>query len=250
MADGRVLIAGGFYSDLPDAPPMRMLGSSEIFDPETDRWSRTGALTTARYGAGMVTLTDGRVLIVGGWPDVDDDAPAPNYGVHAPLRSTEIYDPGSGTWARAGDLPQGTAEPSVVALPDGGALVIVDGKANRLDPVSLRWAPTGAMVAAWTNRTLVGLADGRVLAAGGSRERDAGADPTLDAVSYTAQAEIYDPSSDTWTAVDPMPMERAAGTAQLLGDGSVLIVGGEMGLGEPGAPYCPLAGVETVRFTP
>ena len=243
LLDGRVLVAGGFYADVRANPPLRMIGSSEVFDPGTGRWSSTGALRTARYGAGMVTLSDGRALIVGGWRDVDNDWPAPYLGTHTPLRSTEIYDPTNRTWSVAGNLPAGVAEPKVVALADGGAIVMVGPTASRFDPDSREWTRTAPMIGAWSDRSLVALRDGRVLAAGGSSvdhgER-----------RYTADAELYDPVADRWTAVKPMPTARAGGAGVLLPDGSIIVVAGEVGLGPQGDPYCPLAGVETVRFSP
>jgi hypothetical protein len=240
--DGRLLVAGGFYIDLPANPPAAMIRSSEIFDPGTGQWAGTGQLRTARYGAGMVTLSDGRALIVGGWPDVDNDAPAPMYGTHTSLRSTEIYDPTTGAWSGAGDLPAGVAEPKVVALAGGGAIVMIGPAASRFDPEARRWVSTAPMVGAWTDRSLVALNDGRVMAAGG-----AVVDP---GTRYGADVEVYDPVADRWTAIEPMPTARAGGAALLLQDASVVIIGGEVGQGPQGDPYCPLAGVETVRFTP
>jgi N-acetylneuraminic acid mutarotase len=66
--------------------------------------------------------------------------------------------------------------------------------------------------------TVTTLADGRVLVAGG---RSLG-----NPFGYTANAEIYDPFSATWTPVAPMGNARYGAIASLLPDGKVLVCGG------------------------
>ena len=70
------------------------------------------------------------------------------------------------------------------------------------------------------------LADGRVLVAGG--ERDTCGVDGLCGETYVAidSASLYDPATDAWTALAPMPESRAGGAAVTLTDGSVVIVGG------------------------
>jgi hypothetical protein len=237
LADGRVLVAGGYYT-----PSLHMLRSAEVFSPSTGAWSPTGSLSTPRYGATAVTLADGRVLVVGGWADVVDGA-GPLYGTHRVLASTELYDPATGDWSAGGDLPQGVTEPTVVALEDGGALLVVGLVVTRFDPGSGKWTAAASMIGSSRARTLVALADGTVLAAGGLTGEEGQAE-------YSADAEIYDPATDTWSATDPMPVARSGGTAVLLEDGSVLIVGGAFGNGPLGDPYCPMGGLAAVRYIP
>jgi hypothetical protein len=43
---------------------------------------------------------------------------------------------------------------------------------------------------------------------------------------YTASAQAYDPATDTWTDLAPLPAPRARGTAVGLTDGSALLIGG------------------------
>ena len=60
------------------------------------------------------------------------------------------------------------------------------------------------------------LPNGQVLITGGY----------YDGINLTANAELYDPASGTFTATGSMAVARYAHTATLLGNGDVLVVGG------------------------
>ena len=64
LSDGRVLIAGGATAGISVG---KILASAELYDPTTGRFSPTGSMTTARVGQTATLLSDGRVLIAGGW---------------------------------------------------------------------------------------------------------------------------------------------------------------------------------------
>ena len=83
LADGRVLITGGFDSDL------MALASAEVFDPATGNWTRTGDTVVGRAQHTAALLNDGRVLVIGGL--------GPDYNL---LNSVETYDPATGVWSQ------------------------------------------------------------------------------------------------------------------------------------------------------
>ena len=70
------------------------------------------------------------------------------------------------------------------------------------------------MLTARAQHTATLLRDGRVLVLGGSNGT------TLSA------AEIYDPTTDTWTKARPLATPRREHAAALLPDGRVLVTGG------------------------
>ena len=67
------------------------LASSELYDPvRRDSWTNTkGDLWSARDCHTANLLTDGRVLVAGGWQNTID------------INSCEIYNPTTGTWTIA-----------------------------------------------------------------------------------------------------------------------------------------------------
>ena len=254
LKDGRILVAGGWYSDMPDAPPVLVIASAELFDPATGRWSRTGSLARARLGASAATLSDGRVLIAGGWGDIPRDVEGP-YGFSDELASAEIFDPATGTFSETGSLPWPASWASLIPLADGGALIVSGYRAARFDVATGQWAETPPMhlrgdahfYSSWV-RTAVPLPGGEVLVAGGFVETDDNEEGSTK--PFSKRAEVYDPAAGEWTEITRMPVGRVGAAGVRLGDGSVLIAGGAGVVGALGAPYCPGAALEAVRFIP
>lgn len=254
LGDGRVLVTGGYYMDQPNQLTVRVLGSTELYDPATGTWTFSGSLIQARAGARAVTLADGRVLVVGGWSDTYS---YPKYGT-APLASAEVLDPATGTWTAAGSLAVPRAGFALVALADGGALVaggLVEGDARaptalaeRFDPRAGTWSAAADMPTAAFVRAAARLADGRVLVAGGETTSfipDADVPPP----AYTDAAETYDPDTDAWSPIEPLPAPRADAKAVLLDDGSVLLATG-FGTAEGETPGCPVPDATVWRYLP
>jgi hypothetical protein len=90
LADGRVLITGGFPTG---GDGNSALASAELFDPSTGIFSAR-EMTTPRVGHTATLLTDGRVLIAGGFSDNFKSA----------LASAELYDPCTGTFTATGTI--------------------------------------------------------------------------------------------------------------------------------------------------
>jgi hypothetical protein len=152
LADGRVFVAGG----LDDAGNAR---AGAIYDPSTDSWQLTAALTTARSKVALALLPDGRVLVLGGTPD-DREL----------LRSTEIYDPGTDAFEPGPTMDIGRYK--FVAVPDSRGQIIVAGgtqvallQSGQFRPITgtsgpIRWTPT-----------VTTLRNGDVLVVGGYDDR-------------------------------------------------------------------------------
>jgi N-acetylneuraminic acid mutarotase len=253
LADGRVLVAGGRYID--KAHSVRILDSSELWDPESGTWSRTGALAHRRIGASAVVLDDGRVLIVGG---VASSETAP-----FEQASAEVYDPQAGRWRTAGSLMTARSGYALVALPDGGALVAggFDGSlgsgrlqtVERFDPRSDTWSEVESLSSPVAGATGVRLADGRVLLAGGSAREPELTDGATGAYisGLTDEAELFDPETGKWTSTVRLPSPRAGASAVVLADGSVVLAGGSASEGSPAdTPSCPEADPQVWRYVP
>ena len=86
LSDGRVLVAGG-GSDYSGG---KFLASAELYDPKSGTWTATGSMVDQRNLLTATLLTDGRVLVAGG------------FGAEAPIASAEILDPKTGMFSMTG----------------------------------------------------------------------------------------------------------------------------------------------------
>jgi hypothetical protein len=197
LTDGTVLLVGGL-----DASQTPSTGSAAILDPRSGVVRPTGPFATARVGASLTTLSDGRVLLVGG-----SDG-------KAALTSAEIYDPTTGAFSPAAPMPFASAGPATL-LGDGRVLVTADGRAEVYDPAADSWRFVGTTAARGLN-TVTRLADGRGLIVGGwgGSQR------------VSAASELFDPTTDTFSKSGSLALRRNQHAAVLMSDGRVLVVGG------------------------
>jgi hypothetical protein len=200
LADGRVLVAGGFNT-----------ADCEIYDPATGAWTVTGALNTARYFHRAALLPNGRVLVAGGFTF--------NGTRGQSLATAELYDPATGAWTFTGSL-SGPRQDQIFLLLPTGKVLSAGGDNNGAflatselyDPTSETWSATGSLTTARSASATL-LPNGQVLAAGGDN-------PTA-----LASAELYDPASGTWSVTASLAVARFAPLTLLL-DGDVLVSGG------------------------
>jgi Galactose oxidase, central domain/Kelch motif len=217
LRNGRVLVAGGIVAG--DAADDQM-PPGELYDPISGTWTVTGAMAADRYGHTATLLPDGKVLVVGGSQDGSPDGPF-----------AELYDPINGTWTAAGTMITLRGARTATLLPDGKVLVTGGSSAELYDPQTGAWSATQRMIAARAGHTATLLADGGVLVAGGSGSAEESA---CQCHAPLGSAELYDPSTGTWSATASMVAVRSDHTATLLADGRVLVASGngmEIGIG-------------------
>jgi hypothetical protein len=210
LADGRVLATGGQEPGVNGAP----VASAEVYDPETGEWSATGSMTTPRYVHTATLLADGTVLVAGSWgPDDVANAEA----------SAELYDPSTGTWRTTRSMGEVRYGHTATLMADGKVLVAGGFPSNMsaelYDPATGTWSATGRMPGAHALHTATLLLDGTVLVVGG--ESMGGWRDQLENA-----ADLYDPTTGTWTATGIMTEYRLYHAATLLPDGRLLVTGG------------------------
>ena len=203
LPNGKVLVAGGL--------------NSELYDPATGTWSITGNLNTARLFHTATLLPNGKVLVAGG------------SGGGAFPNSAELYDPATGTWSVTGTLNAARNFHTATLLPNGKVLVaggfggVNDDRslqsAELYDPATGMWSSTGKLNTARCFHTATLLPNGKVLVAAGSMSSGSDPDPTID-------AEMYDPTTGTWSYTGSLNTGRILNTMTLLPNGKVLVAGG------------------------
>jgi Ca2+-binding RTX toxin-like protein len=218
-----------------------------LFEYAEGVWRPTGSLNRVHYDHQVRTLSNGKVLLIGGQSSI--------FGTT--ITSTEIYDPKAGTWSDADDLNTARSAYTVTRL-DGpacrtaspaaycGDLLVVGGSPNSAstnaslntaeiyDAASNTWTDvTGNMVVPRSQHTAV-LLDGPecragsppaycgkvLLAAGFSGSNGTPASASL------SSAELFDPATGQFTATGPLQHTARQTTSVLLPSGKVLLPGG------------------------
>ncbi len=214
--NGKIYLVGGFVANVHIGAMTRVFE----FDPAAGSWSAVAPLPSPRGSAGVVAL-NGKIHAIGGRdPDLNVVA------------THDIYDPATDTWTPAAPLPV-ARDHLGIAVVDGkihafggrtGASVDLVGNHDVYDPATDSWTSAAPLL---TPRSAgVGLnLGGRIVYAGGEC-KDATTDPRL----TFNEAEIYDPATDTWTALPPMPQGTHAAAGVVVGE-EALFIGGNGGCG-------------------
>ncbi|MGH2771546.1 MAG: Kelch repeat-containing protein [Actinomycetota bacterium] len=94
LKDGRVLVAGG-RAKLVGGAKEDTLVSAEIYDPATSRFTATAPMATPRHFHEALLDSAGKVVVATGVLG----------GSGEPVNTVEVFDPASGYWNLAGELP-------------------------------------------------------------------------------------------------------------------------------------------------
>ena len=226
--------ASGFYNVVATSADETTVTTSATVTVATSSsgFTPTGSLNEARGLHTATLLSNNKVLVAYGSNSSAYNAAAG----YAGLSSVELYDPGTGVFTEiVFDSGAGIYGHTATLLPNGNVLLAggfvnsiwdyggISGSSNGAglyDSTTGIFSGTANMTAnrGWHTATL--LANGKVLIAGG-----ADVDPTGEG---STSAELYDPSTGTFTATGSMSVGRFQHTATLLQNGKVLIVGGTL----------------------
>jgi hypothetical protein len=211
LPDFTVLVAGGRQEHGV------ILASTEVYDPNTEKFTKAGKMSVPRAGHIAAVLEDAKIIIAGGITQGG-----------AVLASSEDYDFETGKFTVRGNMHARRVHMTATTLRDGRILVTGgdDGtqpldSAETYDVLTGKWTPVGKMTAARAHHTATRLSDGRVLIVGGTGAQHA----------VLASAEIFDPKTNQFTAVASLHQARYGHTAALLSTGKVFIAGGASGPG-------------------
>jgi hypothetical protein len=220
LPNGTVLLAGGFVNSVWDYGGNLSDNGAGLYDSNTGQFSSTGSMAANRGDATATLLAGGKVLIAGG-SSMDQTGPG--------LASAELYDPASGAFTPTGNMTDARFMQTATLLNNGKVLIAGGAVSNTAaplaaaelyDPSTGAFTNTGSMTIGREQHTATLLADGRVLIAGGEISSGSGN------LQATASAEIYDPSTGSFSATGSMATARSFHTATLLPAGTVLVAGG------------------------
>jgi hypothetical protein len=207
LATGEILVTGGNFNAHP-------LASSEIYDPRTDSWREAAPLPAPRVRFSIAALPDGRVLVAGGLSQIGQA-----------LGSSVIYEPDHDRWVPGPNLAWARVQHATVTLASGDVLLIggqgaASNTAERYDVARNIFTYAGTLARPRLVEQAVLLPDGRVLITGGSLEV-----PGRTAWVPVADAEVWDPATNAWSAFASPTLPRALGDLVATREGLYLIGG-------------------------
>ena len=224
LSDGRYVAVSGNSIDAntwADTP--------EVYDPVANTWTLLTGISTSQVHEEEYPFSymapNGKVFTIGPSEDVSYwlDVNAPSW---TSIGSSGIYN-GSSVMYRPGKILYSGGAPSVTSTTAStNGTAVID-----LTATTPTWRTTAPMNQNRVYHTLTMLADGRVLAIGGSGTSDQHVITT-----GVLPTEIWDPATETWSPAAPIAVSRNYhSTAALMPDGRVLIAGG----GHPNAGSDP-----------
>jgi N-acetylneuraminic acid mutarotase len=222
---GKAVIAGGLAAD--PAAPRTLIVSDRlgIYDPKTDNWTEGPKLPFARHHPSVASALD-RVYVMGGyrqtpqgdWNSVNDvlvfDGKGWSPGPALPSGQCEAVSAtlGDHIHVYSGRSPNGPAAKDWTDQIDTGRHLVLDAKAGRWTQAAPSPSPRDSAGG--------GAIDGKLYLVGG-RAGGRGA------IVNSAELNCYDPKTDKWVTLAPMPAPAGGIGAAALG-GKLYAFGGEI----------------------
>ena len=216
-ANGKLYVLGGYVND-------GFTASDRVFayDPTTDTWEEKSSMPTARGAHVAVTVGD-KIYVIGG---EDINGPVGSEYEDA-LATHELYDPATDSWTKLAPMP--TPREHLAAAAIDGQIYVVGGRRQsgfsltnrrileRYDPATDMWTSLAPMLTARGGLAAAALY-GKLYVFGGEYFTPTGR-------GVFAQNEEYDPATDQWRAMAPMPLPRHGFGAVAVGD-TIYVIGG------------------------
>jgi large repetitive protein len=218
LSHGRIVVLGGDDGNVTYS----VFSTVESYDPGTNTWATLPNMPTPRTFLAAV-VSNGKLYAVGG----DTIAIGGNT-----IPIVEVYDGAVGTWSTAPSLQMDRSRAAAVDV--NGTIYVLGGVSENSSLLALNsveaytpptlkqtsWQAVAPMPTARYALAAAGL-NGKLYAISGIQP-----DPSQSNSGVVSTAvEVYDPASNTWTSVTPIPTGHQGGEARVL-NGKIYVVGG------------------------
>jgi N-acetylneuraminic acid mutarotase len=216
--DGKLYVIGGEFEGAGTGRPETYLDTVYELEPGVGVWTPRAAMPTGR-SAGGTAVIDGKIYVAGGRPPHGSDF--------------AVYDPAADAWQILPDLPTQRNHLAVGAIDSkvyvaggrfGGGFNSEKTAALEIyDPATNAWR-AGAPLLAPRGGVAGVVADGCLYLIGGEGNY---ADPR----GVFDQNEAYDPRTDSWHSLAPMPTPTHGLVGAAFVNGRIHIPGGSVTIG-------------------
>lgn len=225
VVENQLYGVGGFAGGFPN---WEAQSTVFVYDFNTEEWTVSTPLPQPR-GEHTAVVIEGKIYVVGGrFKRTPDSA---NFNDHFDTASTLVFDPITGVWSPAPDMP--TARNSHAAAVIDGKMYVVGGRqfteqengeyANVnvaslevYDPEAESWKTLAPLPQAAGGIAATSV-DGKLYVFGGEQ--------WVPKQAVIAEAWVYDPALDRWTSVPDMPTPRHGMAAGAI-DNQIYVIGG------------------------
>ena len=234
-ANGKIYVIGGFVppkdTQIPTGGAWEPIADTWEYDPAADSWKSLAPVPTKR-GAAVAVEVAGKIYVIGGATTVagSKDPYFTFFGPSLVLTTNEVFDPATNKWEsrRAMSVARNHAYAAAV----NGKIYVIGGRTGHAfilsatntdvveeySPVSDMWSapkermPTPRSGGAW------GTDGRRIYVAGGEVT-------TKELVGAFRAVEAYEPATNSWLSLPPMPMPRHGIAGAVIGNELHLVSG-------------------------
>jgi N-acetylneuraminic acid mutarotase len=229
---GKIYAFGGFVLPQSGPPAWVAIDNAWEFDPAADSWKALAPMPTKRGSPVAVSAGDKIYVIGGAVPGPGQPAVHPARP-HTSVSTVEEYDPATNTWRARTGMPTprnhmvaGAINGKVyVASGRVGAAFISGGSSNvgvveAYDPASDSWSQGLARMPNARSAGAGGVWNGKLYVTGGEYQ-----DPGM--MATLRSFEAYDPATNTWQSLPPMPVSRHGLAGAVVGN-TIHMVSGDV----------------------
>jgi N-acetylneuraminic acid mutarotase len=222
VADGRLYLIGGEAGNPNQSQSLGFQNTVYQLDEQAGEWLTRAPMPTARSGGGAGVI-DGKIYVAGGRPPHGHDF--------------AVYDPQSDQWTVLPDVPTQRNHLGVAAI--DGRIYVAGGRFGGgvgsemtdileiYDPAMNTWT-SGASLLAPRAGVASAAANGCLYLIGGEGN-------TEDPRGIFDRNELYDPATNTWHSLAPMPLPNHGLTGAAFLNGWIHVPGGATRRGVSGA---------------
>jgi peroxiredoxin len=233
--NGKIYVCGGFVapekSPLPIGAAWQPIDDVWAYDPAADSWKALAPLP-AKRGAAVAVEVRGKIHMIGGVTTVEGSK-APFFTFMGPcnvLSTNDVYDPATDKWeSRA---PMAVPRNHAFAAAVNGKIYVIGGRTGHgfilsatntdvveeYDPANDLWSAPKERMPTPRSGGGCGTDGRRIYVAGGEVT-------TKQLVGAFRGIEAYEPATNSWTTLPPMPMPRHGVAGAVIGNRFHLVSG-------------------------
>src|SRR5678816_1496001 len=246
-ANGKIYVMGGFVAPTDTALPLgaawQPIDNAWQYDPIADTWKSLAPLPTKR-GSAVAVEVGGKIYTIGGattmeGPVLDDskgrlgetkDPFFTAFGAARVLSVNEVYDPATNKWETR--QPMSVPRNHAFAGAVNGKIYVIGGRTGQgfiltatntdvleeYNPLSDAWSAPKERMPTARSGGVSGTDGRRIYVAGGEVT-------TQELVGAYRAIEAFDPLTNTWSTLPPMPMPRHGAAGAVIGNRLYLVSG-------------------------